>query len=120
MKCTALLLMLAGCLGACSDKEAAPEANADATPDANAASLPVANQPLIAQTVSVACGSCIYDMEGVSGCKLATKIDGKAVLVTGVPTPGHDAGICEHEMQAVISGQMMGEEFLATSFALKP
>lgn len=30
------------------------------------------------QTVEAACGACIYNMSGVTGCPLAVKIDGKA------------------------------------------
>ncbi len=110
MKSFFMLSVLA--LSACTAREsAAPTAAAPA-----AGSLAVGNT----QTYEVACASCVYGMPGVQGCKLAAKIDGKPVLVTGVPAPGHDSGICEHAVHADMTGKMEGDHFLAASCVLKP
>lgn len=71
------------------------------------------------QTVEVACASCIYKMPGVSGCKLAAKIDGKPVLVTGGALDAHKSGLCSGAKEATITGELRGEEFVATAVKLK-
>lgn len=71
------------------------------------------------KTVEVACASCIYEMPGVSGCKLAAKIDGKPVLVTGTAFDAHKSGLCSGAKQATVKGKLRGEEFVATEVKLK-
>lgn len=71
------------------------------------------------QTVEVACGSCIYEMPGVSGCKLAAKIDGNAVLVSGGGLNAHESGLCSGAKQATVKGEMQGGQFVATEVKLK-
>jgi hypothetical protein len=68
------------------------------------------------KTVDAACGVCVYKMEGQNGCPLAVKIDGKAYIVEGAKWPNHD--YCDHNCQAVVSGTIEGDKFVATS--LKP
>lgn len=70
------------------------------------------------QTVDAACGVCIYKMPGVTGCPLAIKIDGKAYLVEGAKWPNHD--YCDRNCQAVVSGKIEGDKFIATKFDAKP
>jgi len=65
------------------------------------------------QTAEVACGSCIYKMPGVEGCHLAVMIDGKPYLVQGATWPNHD--FCDAKQQAVVSGKLEGDKFIATS-----
>ena len=72
-----------------------------------------------AKTVEVACASCIYEMPGVSGCKLAAKIDGKPVLVTGTAFDAHKSGLCSGAKQAIVKGELRGGEFVATEVKLK-
>ena len=72
-----------------------------------------------AKTVEIACASCIYGMPGVSGCKLAAKIDGKPVLVTGTAFDAHKSGLCSGAKQAIVKGELRGEEFVATEVKLK-
>ena len=131
MKQSALLLLLAGAasLASCSGDEPAagnaPAGDAPAAADAPAANPP-ANVPsgavLASNTVEaeVACAACVYKMEGVTGCQLAATVDGKQMLVTGVPQPGHDSGLCEHGKMATLSGKVEGDKFVATSYTLKP
>jgi Family of unknown function (DUF6370) len=70
------------------------------------------------QTVEAACGACIYKMPGVDGCPLAVKIDGKAYLVQGAKWPNHD--YCDRNCQAVVSGRIEGDTFIATKLEAKP
>ncbi len=71
------------------------------------------------RTVEVACASCIYQIPGVKGCKLAATIDGKPMLVTGVRVSAHKLGLCSKAKQAVVAGQVDGEIFVATKVELK-
>lgn len=73
-----------------------------------------------AKTHEVACATCIYKMSGAEGCILATKIDDKTYLVTGVEMPGHESGLCDGARQAELVGELQGDKFVATAFALKP
>ena len=59
------------------------------------------------------------------GCKLAVKIDGKPYLVTGTEIDDHGdahdpAGLCVIAREALVSGKVEGEKFVATSFELQP
>jgi hypothetical protein len=58
-------------------------------------------------------------MEGVSGCQLAVKIDGKPYLVTGADVDAHSAGLCSASKQAEVTGTVKDGKFASTSFALK-
>ena len=77
------------------------------------------------QTVEAGCASCIFHMEGVVGCKLAVRIDGKPYLVTGSDIDDHgDAhaadGLCNAAGRAVVEGEIDGGRFVATGFELRP
>ena len=71
------------------------------------------------RTVEVACASCIYHMPGVSGCKLAARIDGKPMLVTGVRVSAHTLGLCSKAKEALVAGKVDGDIFVATKVELK-
>ncbi len=73
-----------------------------------------------ARIVEAGCASCIFNMEGVRGCKLAVKIDGKPYLVTGADVDAHGAGLCSSAKQAKVVGQVEDDKFVATSFELQP
>ncbi len=73
-----------------------------------------------ARTVEAGCASCIFNMEGVRGCKLAVKIDGKPYLVTGADVDAHGAGLCSSAKKAKVVGKIEGDKFVATSFELQP
>jgi hypothetical protein len=64
-------------------------------------------------------------MQGVEGCQLAVKIDDTAYLVIGSDIDAHgDAhaptGLCMTARKAKATGEIEGDEFVATSFALQP
>ncbi len=75
---------------------------------------------VLARIVEAGCGGCIFNMEGVEGCKLAVKIDGKPYLVTGADINAHGAGLCASAKKAKIAGKIEGDNFVATSFVLQP
>ena len=58
-------------------------------------------------------------MPGVTGCKLAIKVDGKAYLVSGSDVSAHAAGLCGATKNAEVTGKVDGDKFVAKSFTLK-
>ena len=69
--------------------------------------------------------TCIIQMEGVVGCKLAVRIDGKPYLVTGSDIDDHgDAhasdGLCNAMRRAKVTGEIKDDRFVAESFELLP
>ena len=73
--------------------------------------------------VVAGCATCIFDMPGVTGCKLAVKIDGAPYLVTGADMDDlGDAhawdGLCNTARDAVVEGKIEGDRFVATHFKL--
>ena len=111
--CFALCLVLALVLAAC-------QADEQETKEATQVSGPEETSPQIAvdtpasKRVEVGCASCIYEMPGVEGCKLAAKIDGKPMLVTGTEVNAHALGLCSGAKQGVLVGEVEGDEFVAT------
>lgn len=69
------------------------------------------------ETLEAACGVCLYKMPGVKGCPLAVMIDGKPYLVEGAKWPNHD--YCDRKCQAVVTGKLEGDKFIATSLEPK-
>lgn len=69
------------------------------------------------QILEVGCGSCMYHMPGVEGCLLAVLIDGKTYLVQGAEWPNHD--FCDRKIQALVTGKLQGDKFLASSVSEK-
>lgn len=80
---------------------------------------PAAAEPT-PQEMAAGCATCVYGMEGIEGCVLAVLVDGRPLLVTGVPIPGHETGICDREIRAQVAGRREGDRFVATSFAAQP
>lgn len=75
--------------------------------------------------VNFGCATCIYDMEGVTGCVLAVKINGEYYLVDGVDIDdlgdAHAAdGLCLVERRGTITGAIEGDRFVATAASLLP
>jgi hypothetical protein len=111
------VLVLAGLatLVACT-AETSPEAHAaESVPAAASAAVPAD-----ARQLEAGCGSCMFQMKGVQGCKLAVKVDGTPYLVTGAKIDAHALGLCEETKTALVAGSVQGGEFVATSFTLKP
>lgn len=74
------------------------------------------------QIVKTACGECIYGKQG-TGCQLAVRIKGKVYFVEGTTIDDHgDAhakdGFCNMQRKAKVTGQIVGDKFVATSFEL--
>ena len=65
--------------------------------------------------MQVGCAMCIYNMDGVAGCKPAVVIDGQPRLMTGVDMDLHAFDLCTVSRQAVVSGKLEGQTFLATT-----
>jgi len=77
------------------------------------------------QIVEAGCASCIFHMEGVVGCKLAVRIDGKSYLVKGSNIDDHgDAhasdGLCNAARKAEVEGAIHDDRFVATKIELQP
>ena len=122
-------LCLLGCTSSSKENpESSPNESSEKTVSATAstkspvAASPVAASPVAAssdaKTVEVACATCIYKMSGVSGCKLAAKIDGKSVLVTGGSVNAHKDGLCSGAKQATVKGALKDGVFVATEVTL--
>ncbi len=76
------------------------------------------------ETITVACGRCILEMEGVEGCPWAAEIDGKAYLIQGAVPHDHNSheadGICNMKRQAVVDGVIRGDLLVVSSMELIP
>ncbi len=71
------------------------------------------------QLAEAGCGSCIYTMKGVDGCKLAVKIDGQSYLVTGADhVDAHQ--FCGAAKKVKVTGKIEGDKFVASKFDVQP
>lgn len=76
------------------------------------------------QVVETACGECQFHMKG-KGCNLAVRIDGKPYFVDGTSIDDQgDAhspdGFCNAVRKAEVTGSIVNDRFVATSFKLLP
>jgi hypothetical protein len=75
------------------------------------------------EAITVACGSCVFEMEGVEGCPLAAEIDGEYYLVRGA-LPEHDSheadGICNMKRSAIVDGELRGEFLVVSKIEFVP
>src|SRR5689334_3060614 len=74
--------------------------------------------------VEASCGECKFGMSG-KGCQLAVRFDNKSYYVEGTSINDHgDAhaadGFCSAVRQARVSGKVVNDKFVATSFRLLP
>lgn len=88
----------------------------------SSAQTAVANDTM--HIVEAACGECRFHMKG-KGCHLAVRIDGKPYLVEGTDIDDHgDAhskeGFCNAIRKAQVSGKIVHDNYVATSFRLLP
>ena len=77
------------------------------------------------QVVEASCGQCQFKMKNKAGCDLAVRINGVPYFVDGTSIDKHgDAhakdGFCEAIRQAKVSGAVVNNRFVATSFELLP
>lgn len=76
------------------------------------------------QVVAASCGLCKFGMQS-SQCELAVKIDMKPYFVLGVDTGDHAKfhepdGYCMVVRHAKVSGKIVDEKFVASSYELLP
>jgi hypothetical protein len=76
------------------------------------------------QIVEAACGQCKFGIKG-EDCNLAVRINGQAYFVDGTKIDDHgdahaDDGFCNKIRKATVSGSVVNNRFLATSFKLLP
>lgn len=68
--------------------------------------------------VPAACGKCIYKLQGLDTCELAVDFGGHPHRVSGSDFDIMAAGGCAKEQKLLVSGELVGETFVATSVAL--
>lgn len=76
------------------------------------------------ETITVACASCVFEMEGVGGCPWAAEIDGEHYLMQGNLPEDHNShmpdGICMMARQAVIDGKLEDGRLTIAKMELLP
>ena len=83
-----------------------------------------ADKKEISQVVEASCGQCQFGIESTKGCDLAVRIDGKAYFVDGSSIDDHgDAhnkvdGFCEVIRKAEVTGKIVEDRFVASSFKM--
>ena len=131
------VLVVTLCCSGCKPSESTPSAASESP--ASEPARTVANETSAAEqpptrtsklTLSDAkaeagCATCIFDMKGVTGCKLAVKIDGRAYLVEGSGIDDHgdahaEDGLCNAARPARVSGHVEGDKFVASKIELLP
>lgn len=86
--------------------------------------LSCADKKEISQVVDASCGQCQFGMTSQKGCDLAVKIDGKSYFVDGSKIDDHgDAhnkkdGFCEVVRKAKVTGNIVDDRFVASSFKM--
>ncbi|MEE9383877.1 MAG: DUF6370 family protein [Nannocystaceae bacterium] len=122
------LFLLLAQLGACTPSASAPEPKAaPAATEANRlAQADAASRQFKGDTIKVACGSCVFKMEGAKGCPWAAEIDGEHYLIEGrAPADGeHDShaddGMCKVAREAVVTGELRADKLVVTQMDLLP
>ena len=86
--------------------------NAETADDTDA--TPTTLVSLSSKTVEVGCAMCVYDIDGVTSCKLAAKVGDNPMLVSGAEVDLSEHGLCEAAGTAVVSGRVDGDMLVAT------
>lgn len=75
-------------------------------------------------TVTVACASCVFQMEGAVGCPFAAEIEGEHYMIQGRVPEGHEShapdGICNMRRQAKVDGHLRDGKLITTRLELLP
>jgi hypothetical protein len=76
------------------------------------------------QIVEASCGECQFGMKGPA-CDLAVRINGKSYFVDGTSIDSHgdahaEDGFCAAIRKAEVSGKIVNDRFVATTFKLLP
>jgi len=125
-----VFLLMAG-ISACSGGDSAQEEDpapassgkderSSAKADGSPAESNLALTSLEDQTVGVACGVCIYSMEG-EGCPIAADVNGEKFMVTfadGLEFDTHGKGLCSADGKAKVSGAVKDGKLELTSLEL--
>lgn len=77
------------------------------------------------QIVEASCGQCQFGMKSKSGCDLAVRMDGKSYFVEGTKLDDHgdahaEDGFCSAIRKAEVSGEIVNDKYVATTFKLLP
>ena len=108
----ATLMWMTGCG---SSTAPAPEAEAAFEPVAAAAPAEAVGEEM---TLEVGCATCIYDMEGVTGCVTAAKVGETAMLVEGGGIDAHNDGLCGSARMATVVGEVKDGKLHASTITL--
>ncbi len=67
----------------------------------------------------VACGKCVYEQANVTSCKTWVKVGDKLMPLEGKGINAHESGLCKSTGQAIISGMLYKDKFVAKASRLK-
>lgn len=81
--------------------------------------------PIQEQTITVACGMCIFQIQPPKGCYWAARVDDGYLPITGPGVPAHHeahqpGGMCTMEREAVVTGTRYADKIIADRFELVP
>lgn len=115
MMAVMLVVGLSGCAGGDGVQHGATESPAVSSDAPN-----VVSTKLEAQTLEVACGVCIYGMEG-KGCPIAADVNGEKIYISfadgaTVGTIGEE--ICEGKEHAKVTGEVKDGKLVVSSLEL--
>ena len=83
---------------------------------------PEGSPPAATVALEVACGHCVYKMEGLTSCTMACKVDGETLLLEGEVVDGKalmGKGVCTAPVQAKAAGAATDGKFVASSLTLE-
>ncbi|HMV69456.1 MAG TPA: DUF6370 family protein, partial [Myxococcota bacterium] len=76
------------------------------------------------QTVTAACGLCVFHDPDAKGCYWAVELDGAYYAVNGDTPADHEphapGGMCTMPRKAVVAGELRGKQLFASKFELLP
>jgi hypothetical protein len=75
------------------------------------------------QVVEAGCAMCMFGMESLGDCQTAIRVDGKVYLARGSCVPDaedHGTGLCHAILKARVTGRLVGDTFMASSFSILP
>lgn len=103
---------------------AEPEAEAEGSDSAKATDATEAEDlgTLLAtldgsKDIEIACGTCIYGMEG-DGCPIAATVGEESYFITGVDFETHGLGLCKAAAQGKVTGKVYEKGIVATKIEL--
>ena len=82
------------------------------------------DEQVVSAVIDVACGNCIYGMEGAEGCPWAAELDGEHIYIMGAVPQDHNShgldGICIMERQARVEGVVREGNLVVAELELIP